>query len=480
MFGTWGGLTANLRTELRLIQITIMNAIAISEPINDIRFPKTIEQLDSRVFKRYFQYKEEFNAKQVLGTKVHLKGSHLNIFQSIMYKYLPSFRALVNSPLWADSDKVPALHTTRRELANLGHCCPRTIYNILARLSAAGIISVEEQTESRKAGYVITPSLYFVLGLEEFKPSVQVLNEEPTVLLNTNTRQKLPHINNQEILNNKNKAEDVSIDPKEDTKELYQRKKQTEPSGGIMQVSGVENLQNTKEILQTGAVGDVDKSILEIANERASSKREHFFGKSSGAGVKKAEKVVEGIKPHEKARLVEDFWKYAKGKLFASWTFEAETERKILNVIREDVFGGFLGNEDFNYWQVFALMRQAETDLMAGNNEKYDRKAFFPEYYFSKNYAKRGGFLSAHAWTKKERKKFTELQHKELLQQAKESVLCGKVPVHQKDKINNPKDLAMYWQTKLARQTGSSEIVNQFLEFISKTNITRPWMKQSS
>jgi len=463
-----------------------MNAIAISEPLNDVRFPKTIEQLDSRVFKRYFNYKEEFNAKQILGNKVHLKGSHLNIFQSIMYKYLPSFRALVNSPVWADSDKVPALHTTRRELANLGHCCPRTIYNILARLSAAGIISVEEQTESRKAGYVITPNLYFVLGLEEFKPTIEVLTEEPTVLFNSNTRQKLPDINNLKTLNNKNKAESVEIDPKENTKEFYQRTEQIEPCGGLMQVSGTESLKNTKEILHSGAGGDVDKlgnvdkSIEEIANERVSSKRDKFFGKSSGAVVKKVEKVVEGIKPHEKARLVEEFWKYAKEKLFASWTFEAETEKRILNVIREDVFGGFNGNDDFNHWQVFALMRQAETDLMAGNNEKYDRKAFFPEYYFSKNYAKRGGFLSAHSWTKKERKKFTELQHKELLQQAKEAILCGKVPVHQKDKILTPKDLVMYWQAKLARQTGNSEIVNQFLEFISKTNITRPWMKQSS
>jgi hypothetical protein len=120
-------------------------------------------------------------------------------------------------------------------------------------------------------------------------------------------------------------------------------------------------------------------------------------------------------------------------------------------------------------------MREAEIDMMMKHNSKHDRVAFFSPKYFSKGYSSKGGFLSMHKWVAKEQTKYTEDHHAQMLNVAKESILCGNIPESQKGKIHSVQDLVQYWKTRLARQTGSATIINEFLIFISQTKIVRTW-----
>jgi hypothetical protein len=178
------------------------------EPREIMRIPNTLDQLNKAVNQRYYAFKEAHNLVQKIGKEAHLRTPHKDMFEVIMYKYLVKFRSVANSFLWANSAEVPALDTNRQELSNLTHGKKRNVYNILARLAEANVISVESHTESGKCkGYLITPNLHFVLGDSEYQPEINVFTSKITVMPERRVWQCLPHLNNLRNNNNKNKAE---------------------------------------------------------------------------------------------------------------------------------------------------------------------------------------------------------------------------------------------------------------------------------
>ena len=439
------------------------------EPREIVRIPKTLDQLNKAVNKRYYDFKEAHNLVQKLGLDAHLRTPHKDMFEVIMYKYLVKFRNVVNTPFWADTTQAPVLSTNRQELANLTHGKKRNVYNILARLAAANVISVEYEYNGGKVnGYLITPNLYFVLGDVEYQPEINVFTEKITVMPERGIWQCLLHLNNQEINNNKNKAELSLYLHQETHKENHQEKVQAESPLTELQIPEAEGSKNF------GGGGDFE--AVENSGSAAEIRKLNFYGKkTAGYAPRMAIVQPQPIQEHEKVKIVDDFWRYSTKYLFTNWNFDGNQLKEIKELIRRDVFGSFNGTDDYNKWRVFLMMRQAEVDLIMANNLKYKRTAYYPMAFFSKNYIKRGGFLSAHKWTMKERKKFTEVQHRELLNTAKTSITCGKIPRGMADRINSPRELTDYWFNRLAKATNDTEIIADYNRFISNISLTRAW-----
>lgn len=453
------------------IQLNTYNNLSKSyDPREIVRIPKTLDQLNKAVNQRYYAFKEAHNGVQKIGKSAHLRTPHKDMFEVIMYKYLVKFRSISNSPLWANSAEVPALYTNRQELSNLTHGAKRNVYNILARLAEANVISVEKDITAggKHNGYLITPNLYFVLGNIEYQPEINVFTEEITVIPERRVWQTLPHLNNLENNNNKNKAELPLCLNQEKRQEKVQENAQAEPPVAKLIICEAENEENC------GGGGFEDVDNFPDAGELRKIK---FYGqRTKGYDAPKITVLAKNpIQNHEKTKIVDDFWRYAQKYLFTRWEFDENQLKEIKELIKTDVFGSFNGSDNYNEWRVFLMMRQAEVDLIVANNLKYKRTAYYPLAYFSKNYLKRGGFLSAHKWTMKERKKFTQVQHQELLETAKISITCGKIPRGMSERITNPRELMDYWFNRLSKATNDVLIIGDFTRFISNISLTRAW-----
>ena len=438
------------------------------EPREIVRLPKTLDQLNKSVAKRYYEFKEVHNLVQKIGLSAHLRTPHKDMFEVIMFLYLVKFRSVGNSKMWADTVEVPSMTTNRQELSNLTHGKKRNVYNILARLAEANVISVESNKDGDKmTGYIITPNLYFVMGDIEYKPEINVFQHEITVMPERRVWQTLPYINNLENNNNKNKAELPTYPHQEKHQEKHQENAQAENPLAELIICEAENKENCG--------GGENEGVDNLPSPGELRKIKFYGEKAKGYTPKIMVLAKNPIQNHEKTKIVDDFLRYAQKYLFTRWEFDEIQLTEIKELIRTDVFGSFNNSDNYNEWRVFLMMRQAEVDLIVANNQKYNRTAYYPMAYFSKNYLKRGGFLSAHKWTMKERKKFTEVQHQELLETAKISITCGRIPRGMSERITTPRQLTDYWFNRLAKATNNVTVLEDFSRFIANTNITRAW-----
>lgn len=472
-----------------------MTAISIPH-LETLRLPKTLEQLVSRVMRRFHEHLGEHNQSQDpdLGLGTHLRTPHIKAFEAIMYKYLPHFRGTVNSPIWADSDKVPHLNITRRSLGNLCGCKPRNAYNMLARLSKAGLINVETNVEISKnghkifSGYKIEPNLWLVAGLEEFKPEIVIFEDALDILPDTRVWQSLPYEKGKENKNNSYKAESVHCLPQGSQgrdQKIYQERAQNENPDPNLQTNSMEFVSSS-ELIPGGGENegvenknslDLDKYWEEKENEeaRATRLREKFYGKKE-VGVQKPQQeiIIPTITKGEKQALLLQFWKYAEASLYPGAKYEGEALQNVLQVIYENVFNHFWGNADYIYWKTFVLTRMAEVDMLVKHNEKYDRCAFAPKQYFSKMYKTRGGFLSAVEWTKIEKRRYKDNKADALLLKAKNSLILGRPPRGMKDKITSIQALVEYWAKRISQSTNTYTL-KQYYHFVSIANLTKTW-----
>jgi hypothetical protein len=435
-----------------------------------LKIPMTLEQTCSQVFKRYYAFKDTHNEVQE-GNKTWLKKGHKGMFEVIMYKYIPMFRQLINTPTWADSEALPSMEITRKELARLCHCSTRNTYDIIARLSWANVLEVEE-FNSKDNGYLITPNLWLLLGGDIEKPKVKKLFETPTTIRRSTVRQFLPTIKPFEILNNKNKAELPSFPHHERHHEIYLEKKQIETPDAKNQILGKNNfLENLGGGAENDDVDNSTDKLVILTNTQKLKNRLYGTAKQNPLPIKAGEPT---ISEREKNQIISDFWNYAHKALFPLYSYDGNTVESFKKLIRSDVFSSFNEHKDYFYWRTFYLMRCSEVDLIKAHNDKYDREAFFPLAFFSKKYADRSGFLEAHKWTRKEKKKFDEVRQKDLLQKAQTSLIMNLPPRHLKNKNITLTELTQYWGNRLGRVT-SPEIVKQYYHFLSTTNLTRAW-----
>jgi hypothetical protein len=114
-----------------------------------MRIEKTFSHQFGQVIERYHAFAKEHNDVQFVTKSTMLREPHLSKLKSIAHLYLKQFWNCMNSPLWADSDRVPLLQVTRWDLANLCGCSRRAVQDHLARLSTFGVITVEEFEEAK-------------------------------------------------------------------------------------------------------------------------------------------------------------------------------------------------------------------------------------------------------------------------------------------------------------------------------------------
>ncbi len=432
-----------------------------------MRIEKTFSHQFGAVIERYHAFAREHNSlqKKAKSTKsTMLREPHLSKMKAISSLYLKKFWNMMNSPIWADSDIVPVLEVTRWDLANLCNCSRRTVQDHLARLSAYGIIEIEE---SYATSYKLRLNLWILLGIEEFKPKAEIHFEKATKITKVLPPQvqTLPHLNNQEHLNNKYKADDVENLPQERHQENCQEKQEIAKPAPTNQEKNQE---------KNGGAADGGAADEAPTNYSSAERFEAYRkGNLNRLRYPKAQKIEpKGILDVEKGIIVQNFWKFAKELFYPNRRFVAKIDAEIQQVIRKDVFMDFEGEHDFAYWQIYNLRMQFWAEKKQSWDAKQDREAYFPLQYFAKEYGntQKQGFLVVKVWEKKAEKSLKEIEFEKELEKAKLAMIqypvTGAVPKGQKDKIKDITQLAQYYYRKLSVRT-NSEFVQKFNTFLA-------------
>ncbi|MEA5259482.1 hypothetical protein VB264_16905 [Arcicella aquatica] len=448
-----------------------------------MRIEKTFNHQFGKVIERYHAFAREHNEQQEVTKATMLREPHLSKVKAITALYLKEFWNMMNSPIWADSDRVPVLDITRWDLANLCNCSRRAVQDHLARLSTYGIIEVEEAyTNGKNNGYKIRLNLWFLLGISEFKPIIKSHSEKPTIVLKTtdpSLLQTLPHLNNQkENLNNTDKAEDVDNLPHERHQEIGQEKQE------IAQTSPLNQENNHEK--NKGAAGDPGAGHPageNIENPKSYSSDERFeaYRKGNLNKLRYAKAPVsqpKGISDVEKGLIVQNFWNFAKELFYPNKRFVTKIESEIKQVIRKDIFSDFTGQYGFDYWQIYNMRMQYWAEKKQAFDAKLDREAYFPLQYFAKEYgtAQKQGFLVVKIWERKAEKSLKEIEFERELERAKLMMIqyssSGAVPRGQAQKIKDITQLAQYYYRKLSVKT-NSEYVQKFNTFLTTSNFLK-------
>lgn len=438
-----------------------------------MRIEKTFNHQFGKVIERYHAFAREHNEKQEITKATMLREPHLSKVKAITALYLKEFWNMMNSPIWADSDRVPVLDITRWDLANLCNCSRRAVQDHLARLSTYGIIEVEDcYVDGKNNGYKIRLNLWFLLGISEFKPVINSHSEKPTIVLKTtdpSLLQTLPHLNNQiENLNNTDKAEDVNKLPQERHQEIGQEKQEIAQTLVLNQEKNHENNMGAGE-------------NFENAKSHSSDERFEAYRKGTLHKLRYAKAPVsqpKGISDVEKGLIVQNFWNFAKELFYPNKRFVAKIESEIKQVIRKDIFGEFTGEYGFDYWQIYNMRMQYWAEKKQAFDAKLDREAYFPLQYFAKEYgtAQKQGFLVVKIWERKAEKSLKEIEFERELERAKLMMIqfpsTGAVPRGQAQKIKDITQLAQYYYRKLSVKT-NSDYVQKFNTFLTTSNFLK-------
>lgn len=476
-----------------------------------MQLEKTHNAQFGKCVQRYLSFVREHNDLQTESKETWLREPHLSKYKAITTFYLKHYWNMMNSPLWADSDILPMIETTRQDLANICGCKTKAVYNHLARLSSVGIIEIEtlklgkkgEEKQIKVNGYRISLNLYFLLGIEDFKPEMKKMKpEEVRIIKRTSSLelQTLPDLlNPYEILNKEDIAECVENLSQERHQEIHQEKEKTATLPVSEQnkpeiiyqenqennLGGAENFEETEtkvcseqdwaEIVRK-QLGEKPQNIEKVStpHENWNSYRLRREQEFKDTRPKKPALTISDV---EKLRIVDNFWNYAKNVFYPGRNFEP-IRKKITDLIRFDVFNNFEGSDDPIFWQIESLKLQSWAEKKAKFDENKGRNAYFPLNYFAKSYGNREkqGFLVVKIWKFKHDKSLKEMEFDRILESAKRSMTIypttGIVPRGQKDKILNIQQLAQYWFRSVASRT-NREFTEQFKNFLQTQNFTQ-------
>lgn len=487
------------------------------QPTFNMQIEKTHNAQFGKCVKRYLSFVREHNDLQTESKETWLREPHLSKYKAITTFYLKNYWNMMNSPLWADSDILPMIETTRQDLANICGCKSKAVYNHLARLSSVGIIEIETLNRGKKGdrevikvnGYRISLNLFFLLGIEDFKPEMKKMKPLEVRIIKRTASYKLQTLpdllNPYEILNKKDIAASVENLHQERHQEINQEKGKTatpavseqeksdiiyqenqEKYTGGAEISGkseteVFSEQNWAEVVRKQLEGEIQSTEIvstphENWNDYRNRRRQEFK-------YIRPKKPAITISEVDKMRIVDNFWNYAKNIFYPNRDFEP-IRKKITDLIRSDVFNNFEGNDDPTFWQIESLKLQSWAEKKAKFDENKSRVAYFPLNYFAKSYGNREkqGFLVVKIWKFKHDKSLKEMEFDRILESAKRSMTLypttGIIPRGQKDKIVNIQQLAQYWFRSVASRT-NHEFTEQFKNFLQTQNFTqKSWQIQ--
>lgn len=439
-----------------------------------MRVEKTFNHQFGKVMERYHAFAREHNEAQFITKSTMLREPHLSKFKAISGLYLKHFWNMMNSPLWADSDIIPTVNITRWDLANLCNCSQRAVQDHLARLSTYGVIDVEEPLTAAEGqvGYRINVNLFLLLGIEEYKPKIKAWSAKATCIFKKSSltsKQSLPDFNNpkDESLNNIDKADCV------ENQSQGRHHEKTQEKGEIAKPLEL-NQGNDQE--KNGGAAEISENPPRLTGWDA-YKSGNYHANRTLVAPKPAPNYITDI---EKAMIVNNFWEFAKKLFYPNQRFVDKVEREIKNTIRKDVFGDFLGNGTFNFWQVESMKAQYWAEKKQAWDAQHDRVAYWPVKYFAKEYGnpKKQGFLVVKQWEAKASKSLKEVEFEKELQKAQLAILAFKIPNGQKGKIHDIIGLTQYYHRKLTVKT-NSEYVQKFAQFLTTSNYLKSCQQQA-
>lgn len=482
----------------------------------DLLFP----ELQSNCHKRANAYISEHNECQgPEGLKYHIRDGAKLTFDKIVAKYFKKFCKDIQSPLWADSCKMPTVWIGRPEISSLTGCKVRTAGDRIAKFCYMGMIKVHAKGD---LGYKISLNPYFLFGLDaENPPKIQKMNFEGkvkfTVFL-TPEVQTLHTVYGFKTTrkNNKYKAEDVQISDKNerthrknserkntipvigqifaqsrDLKDSYPQKiESVKPGGGSMPPESISEVE-AKQIVANLFGGNDSREMTtvktidfqEIADERlAETTQEERISRLKSKLYTKGDTLNSYLsKNHrlterDKVQFVNDFYEHMMFNIYPNLDLFGDCPQKVKDLIHSEVFNSFAGDNNYLEWRVLLNLNIAILDQHKKYNQEHSREAYFPtswlKKYDSNGKKRKANFHCTAKFIGKSRRNLAEDLKEKKLAKAIDAMVNQKYPKKLRtSEMQNLKNLYNFWFLQLAKTTSASHTA-RFYEFIDQYYFT--------
>lgn len=454
------------------------------------------------IFSRLSKVVKDHNQVQESRSK-HITNARASILRTITFLYVKKAQEAVGLPEWTYSDTLPTVYTNRQELSRLAECCSRSVYNHIILLMEAGIL--RKQLHGRQNDFELMLHPFITFGENYDAPKPQNLIPKP--VLPPDERKTLPPISSYES------NETVVILTNRTSKPVEMWKRNiTAPAEQVLTEFSVvnstrikrndsgnektDNLSSTASIrtgLGGAAATDLTVSdkfmsgIIAIGPAFERSKRTELLqklqinppqqdndeGKDMSKGVTPLKVSEEDQLLNKKRQLTVDFWKFIKKDFYPVTQFSDNHEKKILNLLWNDLFCRFQGDDSIEKAvnRYLELIKQADLAIIDAKRRQWT--SFQPplvyfsieQYRTEKANNKRGNFHWTSVWLQDAWQKKQNMIKKDTLQKAKHSILTQKAPRGLRDASSyTPIKLYLYWEHRLKKLCDSS-ILNQFYEF---------------
>ncbi|WP_271785338.1 hypothetical protein [Aquimarina algiphila] len=339
----------------------------------------------SAVFKATKAFIDRHNEKHDQLTQ-RLNANHRATAELITRLYVKQLNHAVS--LGEDiSEQLPGFKTFNPSLASCKGCTVRTIINHKERLKAAGFIVKETHRGKTGVELWINPQVFTPKKLSTTSGNIQGIIKDIKGALCPEVKNLHPLVHvQQEQKKNNNSSEDKLITPGK----------------------GVHLSAHDQKITSvTGTLQEQDK------NTRKSQASD---SKTQTRGAKKLRK--NGSESAFLLQLVRDFWKYAKGILFAELILSEVEENEILNHIWASVYRKFRVKGSKKDWEGYQQILYKRVDMVSSYLERNPNRWVAPPHLYFSPDNKRNGFNKTYDWYLKQELLKREIRNQILIQKA--------------------------------------------------------------
>lgn len=458
------------------------------------------------IFSRLSKVIKNHNQVQESRSK-RITNARASVLRTITFMYVKKAQEAVSLPEWTYSTTLPTVYTNRQELARLAECCSRSVYNHISLLIEAGIL--RKQLHGRQNDFELMLHPFITFGENYEAPAAQNLTPQPVLPLDE--RKTLPPISSYEsnetcvILSNRTSKpvemwkRSITVPAEQvltefsvvNTTRIIRNDSGNEKSDNLNASSSIRTglggaaatdlTVSDKFMSGTIAIGPAFErskktQLLTELLEKLQinpSQQDNDEGKDTSKGVTPLKVSEEDLLLNKKRQLTVDFWSFIKKVFYPVTQFSDSHERKILNLLWNDLFCRFQGDNTIEKAvnRYLELIKQADLALIDAKRRNWT--SFQPPLvYFSiqhykaeKANNKRGNFHWTSVWIHDAWQKKQNVIKKDTLEKAKHSILTQKAPRGLKDAHTyTPIKLYHYWEHRL-KKLCDSKIINQFYEF---------------
>lgn len=380
----------------------------------------------STVFKQMKIFIDQYNAGET-DIKKRLNSNVTATAEKITALYLKQLHKAISLGDRFE-EGLPGFHTYNPSLATYRNCTCKTIMNHKKRLKAAGFI-IEEVNHGKSGVELVINTSIFSLRAAPNQPetSLKTENTAPSFVSQIGKNLHPLYLEQKELNNNTNSDVDNScvmkgvshpanpslvISDSGTPQEQPRTSWNTVKSDDIKNSSPKEIKEKPRENFKNTVGSDEETAVVTTTNGNTadSSKKEKAKANRARNYFKKEIPVFKDpsqtfIDRAYKMGLLEHFWFYAKGILYADLSFSAEEELKIKKLIWESVFFKFKFDATEKKAQKITKELQRRVDMVSNWRARKPNHRWIPlpEIYFNIN-NKRNGFDKTLEWIKSARR----------------------------------------------------------------------------